>query len=102
MAEGDEVVGGIHELVLQALAFAPAHLLEPERVEHLRVRVLRVVVVHRPRGRDEHRALRDERPVVQRDVLHGLARQADCGTDTSRVRFTLTGGPARRAEDGTN
>ena len=87
VAEGDEVVGGVHELVLQALAFFPAHLLEPERVEHLRVRVLRVVVVHRARGRDEHGALRDERPVVERDVLHGLARQADCGIDASTVRF---------------
>ncbi len=64
VAEGDEVNGGVHELVPQALAFALAHLLVTVRVEHLCVRVFRVVVVHRARSCDEHGTLRDERPVA--------------------------------------
>ena len=78
MAERDEVDRRLDELVLRALTFALAHPCEAERVEHVCVGVVLLVVVGRVRCRGDHRAFRDERPVVERDVLDHLAREPDC------------------------
>ena len=74
MAEREELRGRARELVLDAGALAlarlGAHAREPERVERARVREQRVVVVRGVRRGAHHRALRDARPVRERDVLH--------------------------------
>ena len=64
-------------MVLGALTLSFPHLREAERVEHGGVLVDVVVEVRRVCRGGEECILRDERPVVERDVLHRLARQAD-------------------------
>ena len=76
MAEREELRRRARELVLKldagalALARRGAHAREAERVERARVREQRVVVVRGVRRGAHHRALRDARPVGERDVLH--------------------------------
>ena len=55
MPKSDILQRRVHELVLGALARRVAHAREPERVEHVRVGVHRVVVVRRPRRRRQQR-----------------------------------------------
>ncbi len=78
MAERDVADGGADELVPGALQVgAVAHFGEAEGVEHVRVGVLRLVVVRGARRGGEERALRDQCPVSKGDVLHGLAGERD-------------------------
>ena len=71
-AEGNVAVGSGDELVLGALALALADAREAEGVERGRARVVRVVVVHRVRVRDDERPRGQHRPVAQRHVLERL------------------------------
>ena len=78
VSECDVIWGRSNELVLDRRHVL---LLLPEiaeRIEYHRIIVV-VFVEMRCEGRcDESRAFRDERPVVERDVLDHLAREPDC------------------------
>ena len=69
VAERNVLERCVHELVLRALTRRVAHPREPERIEHLRVRVHRLVVVRGPRRRGQQRPGGNERPIAERDVL---------------------------------
>ena len=80
VAKRDVLRGRAGELVLGALArdVDAAHARVAERVERVCVPEERGVVVVRVRVRAHPCAHRDARPVVERDVLHGVPRYRHC------------------------
>ena len=79
VTKGDELGGGVDELVLERLALLLPRAREAERVERVRVGVHRVVEVHRVRRGGDKRARGDERAVGEGDVLEDLAMERNCG-----------------------
>lgn len=70
--------GRARELVLDALALYRAHAHIAERVERVRIREQRIVVVLRVRVHAHEGALRDARAVAEREVLHRHPAHRDC------------------------
>ena len=73
VAEGDELGGGVDELVLERLALLLPRTGEAERVERAGVGVVLLVEVRRALGSSDEGALGDDRAVDEGDVLARFA-----------------------------
>ena len=75
VTKGDELGGGVDELVLERLALLLPRTREAQRVECAGVGVVLFVEVRRVLGSSDEGALGDDSTVDERDVLARLAGQ---------------------------
>lgn len=78
MAEGEEIVRRVDELILDALRLRlRTHARKPERVEDIWVFILRAIAVDAISRRNDRRAARKSSAVVQCYVFHHLPPERD-------------------------